>query len=116
MFAALSIVSRDRPSSGVSAANATYDGIRPSTISTIPNASPARITSRSRGRPTRRAPRSAPVSDPMARVEPSRPYSPGPFSKTWVAIRAEVIWKFMPNVPAKNTATRISLRSGRLRT
>ena len=26
-----------------------------------------------------------------------------PLSKTWVAIRAEVIWKFSPKVPAKNT-------------
>ena len=34
------------------------------------------------------------------------PNSPAPLPNTWVAIRAEVIWKFMPNVPAKKTSTR----------
>ena len=38
-----------------------------------------------------------------------------PWWKTWVDIRAEVIWKFSPNVPAKNTIERTSIRSGRPR-
>ena len=44
------------------------------------------------------------------------PYSPAPLPKTWVAIRAEVIWKFIPKVPAKNTITRIAIMFGWPRT
>ena len=44
------------------------------------------------------------------------PNSPAPLPKTSVAIRAEVIWKFMPKVPAKNTITRIIIIFGWLRT
>ena len=51
----------------------------------------------------RRAASSAPVSEPTAMNVPSRPYSLAPLSKTSVAISAEVIWKFRPKVPAKNT-------------
>ena len=51
----------------------------------------------------------------MAITEPSRPYSVAPLWKIWVAIRAEVIWKLRPNVPAKKTTHRISIRSGRPR-
>ncbi len=49
-------------------------------------------------------------------VVPSRPYSVAPLSKTWVAMSAEVIWKFSPKVPAKKTTASTSIRSGRPRT
>ena len=68
-----------------------------------------------RGR-RRRAASSEPASDPMARIEPRRPYSPAPLPKTSVAMRAVVIWKLSPNVPAQNTMARISRMSGRERT
>ena len=48
--------------------------------------------------------------------EPSSPNSLAPLPNTSVAIRAEVIWKFMPNVPAKNTSTRTISILGWLRT
>ena len=65
---------------------------------------------------TRRAAISAPTSDPTAIDEPRMPYSPAPLPNTWVAISAEVIWKFIPNVPAKKTITRIAIIFGWLRT
>ena len=34
------------------------------------------------------------------------PNSPAPLPNSWVAISAEVIWKFIPKVPAKKTSTR----------
>ncbi len=68
-----------------------------------------------RGR-ARRAESSAAASEPTAMIEPSRPYSPAPLSKTVVAIRAIVSWKFMPNVPSTKTRKSTSLRSGRPRT
>ncbi len=63
----------------------------------------------------RRAAISAPVSEPTAIAEPSRPYSVAPWWKTWVAISAEVIWKFRPKVPAKKTMLSTIIRSGRPR-
>ena len=45
------------------------------------------------------------VSEPMATAEPRMPNSPAPLPNTCVAISAEVIWKFIPNVPAKKTST-----------
>ncbi len=72
-------------------------------------------SSRSRTR-TRRAAISAPVSEPTAITDPSTPYSVAPLWNTSVAISAEVIWKFMPNVPAKNTMIRIRIIFGWLRT
>ena len=44
------------------------------------------------------------------------PNSPAPLPKTSVAISAEVIWKFIPKVPAKNTMIRIIIILGWLRT
>ena len=44
------------------------------------------------------------------------PNSPAPLPKTWVAISAEVIWKFIPKVPAKKTSTRIRIIFGCERT
>ena len=64
----------------------------------------------------RRAAINAPVSDPMARIEPRMPYSPAPLSYTWVAINAVVIWKLKPNVPATNRIAITSMMSGRERT
>ena len=64
----------------------------------------------------RRAAINAPASEPMAMNEPSSPNSLAPLSKTSVAIRAEVIWKFMPKVPAKNTSTSTISILGWLRT
>ncbi len=75
----------------------------------------APITMRCRTR-TRPAAISEPASEPTAMNVPSSPYSVGPLSKTSVAISADVIWKFSPKVPAKNTVARISNRSGRPRT
>ena len=49
----------------------------------------------------------------MAMIEPSRPYSPGPLSKTFVAMSAIVSWKFIPNVPRTKTSAMMSTRSGR---
>jgi len=49
----------------------------PATISPTPKVTPASATKRSRGR-VRRAASSAPVRDPIARIEPSTPYSPAP--------------------------------------
>jgi hypothetical protein len=106
------MVSENTPITGVQMANSRYDGSRPATISVSPKVIAAMITSRCRIRP-RRAARRAPDSEPIARVVPSRPYSPAPLWNTSVAIRAEVIWKFRPKVPAKNTMVRISIRSGR---
>jgi hypothetical protein len=59
---------------------------------------------------------SEPVSDPIARIDPSTPYSPAPLSYTRVAMSAVVIWKFRPNVPAQNTTAITSMMSGRERT
>ena len=81
-------------------------------ISNTPNARAAPITRRARIR-TRRAASSAPASEPIASTEPRMPYSPAPLWNTWVAISADVSWKFSPKVPAKNTATSTIIRSGR---
>ena len=64
----------------------------------------------------RRAASSDPSSEPTARIEPRTPYSPAPLPYTSVAIRAVVIWKFSPNVPAQNTTAITSMMSGRDRT
>ncbi len=84
-----------------------YDGSTPATISATPKpaADPSSNLSRTFGR---RAASSAPESEPIASAEASRPNSPAPLPNSSVAIRAEVIWKFMPKVPAKKTTTRIS--------
>jgi hypothetical protein len=89
--------------------------IRPAAISTTAKVSEAATTRRWRTY-GRRAAHREPVSEPTARNVPSRPYSVAPFPKTWVAIRAEVIWKLRPKVPVKNTIARISSRSGRFLT
>ena len=94
------------PISGQNSAKARYDGSEPATISATPKPTAAANSSRTRTL-GRRAARSAPVNEPTASAEPSRPNSLAPFPKTSVAIRADVIWKFMPKVPAKNTRTRI---------
>ncbi len=51
-----------------------------------------------RGYPRRAASR-APARDPIAMNDPSTPYSPAPLWNSRVAIRALVIWKFIPKVP-----------------
>ena len=49
-------------------------------------------------------------------IDPSRPYSDGPRWNSVVAMRAMVIWKFIPNVPSTKTSPMTSMMSGRLRT
>ena len=85
----------------------------PALATTNPASAPS--STRSRGW-LRRADSSAALSDPIAMIEPSRPYSVGPLWKACVAISAVVIWKFMPNVPRTKTRPMSSMRSGRLRT
>ncbi|GMA86372.1 hypothetical protein GCM10025868_16220 [Angustibacter aerolatus] len=92
-----------------------YVGIRAETVANTPNSSVAPITSRSRGF-SRRAASSAPPSEPIAMIEPSRPYSPEPLWNCAVAMIAVVIWKFRPNVPTMQTIAMISTMSGRPRT
>ncbi len=89
--------------------------MKPATITLRPNQIADMITRRWCTSP-RRAPTSAPASDPMARIEPSTPYSPAPLPYTCVAISAVVIWKLNPNVPVKNTIPITSRMSGRART
>lgn len=80
-----------------------------------PNAMDAPITIWTRGF-LRRAASSAPLSEPIAMIEPRSPYSPAPLSNTVRAISAVVSWKFRPNVPTMPTRARIRIRSGRPRT
>ena len=76
-----------------------------------------KATSRCRSRGlARRADHRAADNDPIAMIEPSRPNSPGPLAKTFVAISAIVIWKFMPKVPSTKTSSITNCRSGRPRT
>ena len=114
-LAELSRVSVQKPMTGHIAAKSTYDGISPAAISAAPKPSAATTSSRTRI-VDRRADISAPASEPIAMNEPSSPNSLAPLPNTSVAIRAEVIWKFMPNVPAKNTSTRTISILGWLRT
>ena len=44
------------------------------------------------------------------------PNSPAPLPNSSVAIRAEVIWKFIPKVPAKKTSTSTIIMTGSERT
>ena len=64
---------------------------------------------------SRRAASSAPVSEPIARIDESRPYSPAPRPNS-TAIVDEKIGKFMPNAPMRNTMTNTIMRSGRVST
>ena len=114
-LAELSSVIVQKPITGAKQAKARYDGSSPATISATPKPVAAKMSSRSRivGR---RAASSAPASEPTASAEPRMPNSPAPLSKTWVAMSAEVIWKFIPKVPAKKTSTRIIIIFGWERT
>jgi transcriptional regulator with XRE-family HTH domain len=114
-LAVVIMISDVRPQSGSITANVRYEGINPDSSSTAPKAIDAPMMIAWRGR-RRRAASSDPASDPTARIEPSKPYSPAPLPNTSVAIRAVVIWKLSPNVPAQNTMARIIKMSGRERT
>ncbi|MNW58606.1 hypothetical protein D3C74_364830 [compost metagenome] len=77
------------------------------------NADP--ITSRTRGR-SRRAAMRAPVSEPIARIDPSIPYSPAPMPNSTRAIMADVSWKLSPNVDTTLSTTMMTMMSERPRT
>ena len=59
------------------------------------------MTTRMRAR-SRRAASSAPVSDPIARIELSRPYPSAPRPNSTAIVEAK-IGKFMPNAPTRKT-------------
>jgi len=79
------------------------------------NPTSAMISTRNDGT-LRRAASSAADSEPIAMIDPSSPYSAAPLWNTWTAISALVIWKFMQNVPKKNTITSKSRMRGSPRT
>ena len=68
------------------------------------------------GRFVRRVASTAPANAPSASAVDSRPYPLAPRWKTCLAISAQVIWKFRPNVPMTKISTIVSIRSGRPRT
>ena len=68
------------------------------------------VDRRGRGR---RAAMSAAVSEPTAMIEPRMPYASAPLPYTSVAMRALVIWKFIPKVPSMKTMNMTSWMSGR---
>ncbi len=78
-----------------------------------PKNAEARMMTRMRAR-SRRAASRAPVSEPIARIELSTPYSPAPRPNS-TAMVDEKIGKFMPNAPIRNTMTNTITRSGRSR-
>ena len=84
-------------------------------VAKTPNAIVAPMTSRSRGC-SRRAASRAPASEPIAMIEPSRPYSPAPLWNTSRAMSAVVTWKLRPNVPTMPTMTIVTRMSLRCRT
>ena len=69
------------------------------------------MTTRMRAR-SRRAASSAPASDPIARIELSRP-NPSAFWPNSIAIVDAKIGKFMPKAPTRNTIAKVTMRSGR---
>ncbi len=80
-----------------------------------PKANAAPITSRTRGR-SRRAASRAPASEPMARIDPSTPYSLAPRPNSVRAMSALVSWKLRPNVETTPTTTMMTTMSLRPRT
>ena len=65
---------------------------------------------------SRRAESSAPATDPIAIIDVSNPNSLAPAWNTPTAMVEMKIGKLMPNVPIKNSITRIALMSGRRQT
>ena len=96
-------------------AKVAYVGMTDARLVKTPKAKVAATTSRGRGR-SRRAANKAPVSEPTAMIDPSRPNSPAPLLNTDVAISAIVIWKLNAKVPTKPTMAIIRTMSGRPRT
>ena len=95
----------------VEAAKAQYVGMKAAMSTARPKKAEARMMTRSRAR-SRRAARRAPVSEPIAMIELSTPYSPAPRPNS-TAIVEEKIGKFMPNAPMRKTITNTITRSGR---
>ena len=114
-LAAVIMVSDASPTGMHATAKLAYVGMSAMTpVATAnPNADP--MTSRTRGR-SRRAASRAPVSDPIARMDPRIPYSPGPMPNSTFAIIADVSWKLSPNVDTTPTTTMMTMMSVRPRT
>jgi len=97
--------------STVEAAKVQYVGMTAAMSTATPKNADAMMITRRRAR-SRRAARSAPVSEPIARMELSTPYSPAPRPNS-TAMVDEKIGKFMPKAPMRKTITNTITRSGR---
>jgi hypothetical protein len=96
-FDVVRAVMLDSPAGMRMRANSQYEGA--SAINNVQTATLVMAMSsvRSLGM-VRRALSSAPVSEPTASIEPSRPYAVAPLWNTVVAMSAFVTWKFIANI------------------
>jgi hypothetical protein len=115
LFAVVMKVIDVRPTSTSEIAKVVKVGITAEIAQATPNAAAETKTTRICGF-SRRAESSAPVTDPIASTDESRPNSPAPWSNSTRAIVAVKIAKLRPNVPTMKTATMIATISGRCAT
>src|SRR5690625_209316 len=115
VLAAVIIVRLKNPTKIDNAENVQNVGMIAMSPKLTPNPNADRSTRRTRGR-VRRAAARAPARDPMAMMDPSRPYSPAPRSNTSRAMTAEVSWKFIPRAETMKIVAMIVTMSDRWRT
>lgn len=111
-FAVFMAVSAKKPTAMFAMAYDQKSGATDDTSSATPKSRLEMSSTRKRAR-SRRADMSAPESEPIARIELSRPKASASRWNSSVDIVARKTGKLKPKVPSRNTATRTAMMSGR---
>ena len=114
-FAVVMNTREANPMSASDTANDSNVGMSAEIAAATPKSPDAKKIVRIRGRSCR-AEMSAPVTEPIAMTELSRPNSPAPRWKVIVVMVEVKIAKFIPKVPMMNTMSRMTTMAGFVRT